>query len=109
MCKWVEEHWVLLQERLAKYQLYDDQLATFAAWLDDKDKILANMEALDAADINQVIEQVRQLKVSRCTSHKASQWREMFCLDLQVTSLNPQSHLCCWWEVLSKFDLRQIG
>ena len=63
VCKWVEEHWVILQERLAKHQLYDDQLQAFSSWLDEKDKVLAHMVDTGGGEISQVIEQVRQLKV----------------------------------------------
>ena len=65
VCKWVEDQWLLLQEMQAKWQHYEEEQAVFSAWLAEKEKVLASMRLVDISDLKEVVDQVRQLKVSQ--------------------------------------------
>lgn len=68
VCKWVEEQWQILQEVLSKWKHFSGEQRQFNQWLEEKEHVLAQMCSVDMRDVNEVIEQVRQLKVSRCCS-----------------------------------------
>lgn len=42
---------------------FDEEMHQFNAWLKEKEDVLARMRLTDLNDVNEVIEQVRQLKV----------------------------------------------
>ena len=53
------------QEVLSKWKHFNDEQRQFDQWLNEKEQVLARMRLVDMKDVNEVIEQVRQLKV--CT------------------------------------------
>ena len=63
VCRWTEDQWVLLQEVLLRWQQFADEQTKFSVWLAEKEAILANMGQADLSDPDQVIEQVKHLKV----------------------------------------------
>ena len=63
ICRWTEEQWLLLQELLMRWQQFSDEQDKFNLWLTQKEAILQRMQhsTLDTAD--EVITQVKYLKV----------------------------------------------
>lgn len=61
--KWVDDHWVMLQEMLGRWQSYNDESRVFSDWLTEKENSLASMRLVDISDLKEVVDQVRQLKV----------------------------------------------
>ena len=68
VCQWTEDQWVLLQEVLLRWQQFSDEQTKFSVWLAEKEGILTNMGQADLSDPDQVIVQVKHLKVSAETS-----------------------------------------
>lgn len=64
ICHWMEEQWLLLQELLMRWQQFSDEQAKFNDWLTEKEGILQQMKSADLNTVEQVISQVRYLKVS---------------------------------------------
>lgn len=72
VCKWTEEHWLLLQEMLTRWQHYNDECRLFSDWLMEKESVLAAMRLVDISELKEVVDQVRQLKV--CFTHSRLLW-----------------------------------
>ncbi len=68
VCKWVEEHSALLQEVQNKWQHFQEEMSQFSDWLAQKEEVLARMRLADLSEMSEIIEQVRNLKVSIVTS-----------------------------------------
>ena len=64
VCRWTEDQWVLLQEVLLRWQQFADEQTKFSVWLAEKEGVLAHMGQADLTDPDQVIVQVKHLKVS---------------------------------------------
>ena len=79
VCRWVEERWVLLQELHAKWQAYTSEQQQFADWLSQKEEVLARMRLVDMTDINEVVQQVGQLKVCTLREHLLIVCRRIVC------------------------------
>jgi len=67
ICNWTEQQWLLLQEILLKWQHFSEEQAMFSDWLAEKEAVLSRMRESDLADPDQVISQVKNLKV--CDPH----------------------------------------
>lgn len=63
ICRWMEEQWLVLQELLLKWQHFTDEQFKFFDWLAQKEAILGKMRLADLSDTEQVIGQVKELKV----------------------------------------------
>ena len=63
VCRWVEEHWLQLQQVLTKWTHLNEENRLFSEWLAEKEEMLARMRLVDISDPNEVIDQVRKLKV----------------------------------------------
>lgn len=74
VCQWTEDQWVLLQEVLLRWQQFSDEQTKFSVWLAEKEGILTNMGQADLSDPDQVIVQVKHLKVSAETSEGVDLW-----------------------------------
>jgi hypothetical protein len=48
---------------LTRWQHLTDEQMAFDDWLQEKEQVLSRMQNADLSDVNEVIEQVRQLKV----------------------------------------------
>ena len=64
VCRWVEDQWQVLQEVLTKWRHFLAEQKQFDSWLKEKESVLCRMRKDNMSDVNEVIEQVRQLKVS---------------------------------------------
>jgi dystrophin len=64
VCRWTEDQWVLLQGVLLRWQQFADEQTKFSVWLAEKESVLARMGQADLSDPDQVIVQVKHLKVS---------------------------------------------
>ncbi|GFR63479.1 dystrophin [Elysia marginata] len=67
ICRWTEEQWILLQELLMRWQQFADEQAKFSDWLTEKEALLASMRSADLSTAEEVINQVRHLKVRNLT------------------------------------------
>ena len=63
VCKWVEDHWALLQELLTKWQQFGEEYRQFSDWLTEKETILNGASELDTLDTTDVVSQIKDLKV----------------------------------------------
>ncbi|KAK6187729.1 hypothetical protein SNE40_005688 [Patella caerulea] len=63
ICRWAEEQWVLLKDILLKWQHFHDEQASFSDWLASKEAVLKGMKSADLSNSNQVVQQVRHLKM----------------------------------------------
>lgn len=63
VCRWTEEQWVVLQEVLLRWQQFSDEQNKFQDWLTAKELVLEQMGHADLMDTDQVIMQVKHLKV----------------------------------------------
>ncbi|KAL8560189.1 hypothetical protein ACOMHN_021683 [Nucella lapillus] len=62
VCRWTEDHWVVLQEVLLRLQQFHDEQTKFSVWMEQKEGVLLRMGQTDLSDPDQVIVQVRHLK-----------------------------------------------
>lgn len=63
ICTWTEKQWILLQDVLEKWQIFSEEQAKFSDWLSEKESVLDKMRKSDLADPDNVISQVKELKV----------------------------------------------
>ena len=63
VCRWTEDQWVILQEVLLRWQQFNDEQTKFSVWLAEKESVLTCMGQADLSDPDQVIVQVKHLKV----------------------------------------------
>lgn len=54
---------MVMQEILTKSHHFNEETKQFSDWLAEKEEVLARMRLVDMSDINEVIQQVGQLKV----------------------------------------------
>ena len=64
VCKWVEDQWLLLQEVDIKWKTFHSKTRLFNLWLQEKEAVLAEMQAANVSDAKVVLTQVHTLKVS---------------------------------------------
>ena len=68
------KHLNIRQEVLSKWKHFNDEQRQFDQWLNEKEQVLARMRSVDMKEVNEVIEQVRQLKVSQYATLWCWRW-----------------------------------
>ncbi|KAI8520842.1 hypothetical protein Bbelb_005960 [Branchiostoma belcheri] len=63
VCKWTEDRWMVLQEVLVRWQVFNLEQMDFDDWLTDKEGALQTMQHANLNDPNVIVAQVKKLKI----------------------------------------------
>uniref|UniRef100_A0AAZ3SCB1 Dystrophin n=1 Tax=Oncorhynchus tshawytscha TaxID=74940 RepID=A0AAZ3SCB1_ONCTS len=61
ICKWTEEHWVLLQEILLQWQHFTEEQCSFDSWLTQKEKLVLSIQSSGIKEQSDMVANLRRL------------------------------------------------
>uniref|UniRef100_A0A8K9WVR4 Dystrophin n=1 Tax=Oncorhynchus mykiss TaxID=8022 RepID=A0A8K9WVR4_ONCMY len=61
ICKWTEEHWVLLQEMLLQWQHFTEEQCSFDSWLTQKEKLVLSIQSSGIKEQSDMVANLRRL------------------------------------------------
>uniref|UniRef100_A0A672MV72 Dystrophin n=1 Tax=Sinocyclocheilus grahami TaxID=75366 RepID=A0A672MV72_SINGR len=61
ICKWTEEHWILLQKILLCWQHFSEEQLLFDSWLTQKEELVQSIQSSGTNDPNEVAANLRKL------------------------------------------------
>uniref|UniRef100_A0A3P8V2V4 Calponin-homology (CH) domain-containing protein n=1 Tax=Cynoglossus semilaevis TaxID=244447 RepID=A0A3P8V2V4_CYNSE len=61
ICKWTEEHWILLQEILLKWQHFTNEQCLFDSWLTQKEELVNSIKTSNLKDQAEMVACLRRL------------------------------------------------
>uniref|UniRef100_A0A672MZ84 Dystrophin n=1 Tax=Sinocyclocheilus grahami TaxID=75366 RepID=A0A672MZ84_SINGR len=91
ICKWTEEHWILLQKILLCWQHFSEEQLLFDSWLTQKEELVQSIQSSGTNDPNEVAANLRKLAILKADLELKRQTMDKLCSLVQDLLANIKS------------------